>query len=173
VDLVLTSGGDSAQKLLDGRSLENLCEEALIRTMHFLQQTLGKNRKKWIWGLLHKYHFGHPGGKGPLASWLLNRGPYPAPGNGSTVNLSLYNPGHRGEAHLRYTVNTIPSLRMVADLSHPDRTYVVGPMGQSGQPGSPHYADMIDPWRKGELVPLPLSRDTVDKIAVHTLELCP
>jgi len=173
VDTVLTSGGDSAQKLLDGQSLESLCEQALTRAMRFLQRTLGKNREKWSWGLLHRYHFCHPGGRGHIASWLLNRGPYPAPGNGSTVNVSLYNPGHRGGSNMQYTVHTTPSLRMVADLSHPDRTYLIGPMGQSGQPGSRHYADMIDPWRKGELVPLPLSRDTVERIAVHTLELFP
>ena len=42
---------------------------------------------------------------------------------------------------------------MVVQLGKDNATkgYGVYPGGQSGNPGSPHYDDMIETWRKGEL----------------------
>lgn len=177
------SGSDSHKEILGDRSLETLCEESLKESIQFICRTLGKNRRKWSWGRLHTYLFMHPAGRGGnsssptwkarAASWLLNRGPYPAPGNGSTLNAAVFNPGHRGGFSSKFAAHTIPSLRMVADLSHMDRTYIIGPMGQSGQPGSRHYADMINPWLHGLLTPIPLTREEAEKIGRHTLKLYP
>ncbi len=60
-------------------------------------------------------------------------------GGGSVVNAT--------------TERTGPSWRMVVQLGKDNSTkgYGVYPGGQSGNPGSPHYDDMIETWRKGEL----------------------
>jgi acyl-homoserine lactone acylase PvdQ len=62
---------------------------------------------------------------------------------------------------------------MVVSLADKDATYIIGPMGQSGQPGNRHYADMIKPWIKGEFVQIPLKRETVEKGKKNRLVLIP
>jgi len=54
-----------------------------------------------------------------------------------------------------------------------DRTVVVGPMGQSGQPGHPHYDDMNTLWNEGGYIPFPFSRELIEDRAVATLFLGP
>jgi acyl-homoserine lactone acylase PvdQ len=45
-------------------------------------------------------------------------------------------------------------------------------MGQSGRPGSKHYADMMPLYLKGDLIRLPMSRNAVRNAAKkhHTIE---
>ncbi len=59
--------------------------------------------------------------------------------------------------------NIGPSWRMVVSLEEPVRAQVVYPGGQSGRPGHPHYADMLDAWAAGEYyqVRLELSHDAL------------
>lgn len=44
-----------------------------------------------------------------------------------------------------------PSWRMVVAVGPQPKAYGVYPGGQSGNPGSPHYQNMIETWRKGQL----------------------
>jgi acyl-homoserine lactone acylase PvdQ len=62
---------------------------------------------------------------------------------------------------------------MVVPLGDIDGMRVIMPLGQSGQPGHRHYDDMTDRWVRGDLVPLPLSRGAVEKIAKERLVLEP
>ena len=65
-----------------------------------------------------------------------------------------------GRAHLdnggnARTINSIkknhgPSWRMIVELGDTPRAFVVFPGGESGNPGSPHYADFLEKWTKGE-----------------------
>ena len=52
-----------------------------------------------------------------------------------------------------------PVYRMLADLGEPRRSRWQLTTGQSGQPGSPHYDDMIEGWRTGARTPS-ISRST-------------
>jgi penicillin amidase len=47
-----------------------------------------------------------------------------------------------------------PSWRMVVDLSGQPRGYGIYPGGQSGNPGSPHYAEFVADWAAGKHYPL-------------------
>lgn len=54
-----------------------------------------------------------------------------------------------------YTVNALkkdhgPSWRMIVQMSNPIEAYGVYPGGQSGNPGSRHYDDFINPWLNGK-----------------------
>jgi penicillin amidase len=44
-----------------------------------------------------------------------------------------------------------PSWRMVVELGPTPRAYGIYPGGQSGNPGSPYYLNLLDKWEKGEL----------------------
>ena len=74
---------------------------------------------------------------GSLKAWSKND--VKIGGGGSVVNAT--------------TERTGPSWRMIVQLGKDNTTkgYGVYPGGQSGNPGSPHYDDMIETWRKGEL----------------------
>jgi len=47
-----------------------------------------------------------------------------------------------------------PSWRMVVELGEEIRAWGVIPGGQSGNPGSPYYDNLVDEWAEGEYVPL-------------------
>ena len=66
-----------------------------------------------------------------------------------------------------------PSFRAVYDLADLDGNQVALATGQSDHLGSPHYDDFIGPWRRGELVPLVLSRARVEELAESRLVLAP
>jgi penicillin amidase len=45
--------------------------------------------------------------------------------------------------------------------------------GLSGQPGSPHYGDLLAPWAEGKYFPLLFSREKVEAAAKERLVLVP
>lgn len=65
--------------------------------------------------------------------------------------------GHKSAANAINRTNG-PSWRMIVELGDPVRGYGVFPGGQSGNPGSRHYDDMVDAWAKGEYYDLLLLR---------------
>ncbi len=58
-----------------------------------------------------------------------------------------------------FEVSNISSLRIIADMAPGEITGMVSmPMGQSGQPLSPHFDDQIIPWIEGNYYPLYLNQ---------------
>src|SRR4029077_857563 len=53
-----------------------------------------------------------------------------------------------------YQQTTGASYRQIIDLSDWDRSVATSVPGQSGQPASPHYGDLLPLWAKGEYFPL-------------------
>jgi penicillin G amidase len=65
------------------------------------------------------------------------------------------------------------SYREVFDLSDWDNSLAINVPGQSGQPGSPHYDDLLPLWRTGQYFQLAYSRGAVDAVTTDVLELEP
>ena len=63
--------------------------------------------------------------------------------------------------------------RHVLDLADWDRGLATSAPGQSGQPGSPHYGDLLPLWAAGKYFPLAFSRKKVEDVMRHHLELRP
>jgi penicillin amidase len=143
-------------------------EKALVQAMKFCEGRMGRDRRKWSWGRLHRHVFRHPGATNKLTEMLLNPRPSPASGDNNTLNVSWY-----VSTLDTYDVVTIPSMRMVTSLGDIDSLRIVGPLGQSGQPGHSHYEDLNPLWLSGNHVPLPLSRPAAEKIAKDRLNLSP
>jgi penicillin amidase len=61
---------------------------------------------------------------------------------------------------------------MIVDLSNWSNSLAVFATGQSGQPGSKHFNDMLPLWIKGEYNPLLYTQSDIDarKEAVLTLQ---
>jgi penicillin amidase len=112
---------------------------------------LGPDPEQWQWGRLHTltFHHGFGHGRHPLARALaamldLNRGPYPAPGDGMTVNLAAFSLAEP------FAAVAGPSYRQVVDLGRPEASRWIVAGGASGDPRSPHYADQLPRWLRGE-----------------------
>jgi penicillin G amidase len=56
-----------------------------------------------------------------------------------------------------------PSWRMIVSLDEPVRAWGIYPGGQSGNPASPHYIDMVDNWAAGEYFELNFLKSKDDK----------
>lgn len=126
-------------------------EQALMRIWSDLAPRFGNRPEKWNWGRYHTLYYRHPGAITGLTSWLLNRGPWPAGGDWTTVNVCGYsltvNPGE---------TTTIPSMRFIASLADKDGNLICLPLGQSGRPGNKFYDDFAPKYRKGRYVPFPM-----------------
>ena len=65
------------------------------------------------------------------------------------------------------------SYREIFDLANWDRSVGINVPGQSGQPGSKHYDDLLPLWSKGQYFPLNYSRTAVDAATTDVLLLVP
>ena len=149
-------------------SAADILEAALAASVKRLRRSCGANINNWCWGRLHRITHHHAGATGWFSRLLLDRGPYPIGGETNTVNAAVFN---RADEH--FDVLVYPSARIIMPLGDFDRTVVVGPMGQSGQPGHPHYDDMNTLWNEGGYIPFPFSRELIEDRAVATLFLGP
>ncbi len=140
------------------RSLRDALEE--------LRSRLGPDMSRWSWGRLHTVSFSHALGKGPLAR-VLSRGPFPLGGDHNTVAQAAYDPAVPYAAGL-----SIPSYRQIVDLANLGNSLSMHTTGQSGQPGSRHYADMIGSWRRIEYHPMLFERAAIlaESEGILTLE---
>ena len=119
---------------------------ALDRALEELASRYGADMNRWRWGLAHPAEFRHP---------LLSRIPVfdrlvalsiPADGGIYTLNrggFSVSNP------ETPYRDVHGPGLRMIVDLAEPGAARFMVVPGQSGNPVSPHYGDLVEPWRDG------------------------
>jgi penicillin amidase len=65
------------------------------------------------------------------------------------------------------------SFRAVWDIGNWDAGGIDLPLGESGEPGSPHYTDGVPAWLHHDLTPLPFSSAAVTRAATGTLTLTP
>ena len=154
-----------------GQNPEAARDALLLKTLQVAEQKLsaklGPDPKNWTWGQLHRVSFPHPlAGIVPAANALFDRGPIPRPGDGSTVNATYFGGGSFDQL-------AGASYREIFDLSDWDNGLGINVPGQSGQPGSPHYDDLLPLWAHGQYFPLRFSKQTVDLETTDVLELRP
>jgi penicillin amidase len=89
-------------------------------------------------------------------------------GDHNTVAAAAYDPAAPYATGL-----AIPSYRQIVDLSDLGNSVCVHTTGQSGQPGSRHFADMIDLWRRVEYHPMLFDREAILAQSEGTLTLKP
>ena len=134
---------------------DGLAARALRSAMDELGRRQGADPATWRWGAVHRITFSHPLG-GAIPFGLLAIGPFERPGDDDTVNDAPY------DFARPYELRSHASLRTVVDLADIDSSRSVLPTGQSGQPGARFWGDQTQLWLRGELKPMPLSRDRLD-----------
>jgi penicillin amidase len=109
-----------------------------------LTARLGADMTTWTWGLLHTLAQPHFLSKRGDLGQLMDLSGKPCGGDNQTVNS--------GTADANWAAALGAGFRMVAEMSDGDAgLWMTEVAGVSGQPGSPHYGDQIDPWAAGEL----------------------
>ncbi len=132
---------------------------ALQAAVGDLEKALGADRSKWQWGKLHTIQFEHP-----LRAKQFDRGPIGRPGDGNTVNAASGN-------NFKQTAGA--SYRQIFDLADWDRSVMTNVPGESGDPSSPHYSDLIEGWAAGQYHPMPYTRKAVEAATVERIHLMP
>jgi penicillin amidase len=152
--------GDEPEKKRD-----ELLRSALATAVPKVKKRLGDDPEKWAWSKLHTAPFRHPlAGLGPEYDKAFSLGPVPRPGDGLTPNATSIDLA-------TYQQIAGATYRHVLDLADWDRGLATSAPGQSGQPGSPHYADLLPLWAEGEYFPLAFSRAKVEEVMKHRLWL--
>ncbi|MGH2461802.1 MAG: penicillin acylase family protein [Chloroflexota bacterium] len=116
--------------------------ESARQAVKLVIESVGADAENWRWGNVHRARFRHPLSNEATAE-RFDVGPAGTSGTYDTVrNTGLgAAPTFAAESGAEY--------RLVVDLADPDRLWATQNIGQSGQPGSPHYADQFDDWLSG------------------------
>jgi penicillin amidase len=131
-----------------------------------MEKLQGPEPARWSWGQLHKVRFRHPLDQVPDAAAVMDLGRVARPGDEYTVNATGYPEDSFDQV-------SGASYREILDLADWDHSVAVNVPGQSGQPGSPHYSDLLPLWSEGKYFPLVYSREAVEREATDRLVLEP
>jgi penicillin amidase len=131
-----------------------------------LTGTFGPEVAGWTWGNWHRLPLRHVlSARGDLGE-LLDRGGGPVAGDVTTVCNTGYESDGRANAGAGY--------RMITDLStSPPEMLAVDCQSQSGNPGSPHYADQFSSWLRGDYHVISLDPVSAKQTAAATQTLFP
>lgn len=127
-----------------GETCETRLSEALDTALDELRRSHGDEMAQWQWGRAHIAYFPNAVFERVplLRDWL--RVTIPTPGGYDTVN--------RGPSTIRddeapYEQRFGAGLRIITDMAAPQDSQMMIAPGQSGNPLSPHYADLLARWR--------------------------
>jgi penicillin G amidase len=135
---------------LEGSRRMALSEAALVAAVENLRRTLGQDHTGWRWGRIHRSEFPHS---------LVSAYDLPAverSGGGGSVIAA-----------------TGATFREIVDFADLDNSRATSTPGQSGQPGSPFYGNLLPLWGNQEFFPLLYTRQAVEARTTHRLTLRP
>jgi len=159
---------DDASLLPDGLTWPAALANALTEAVDYLRRELGDDVAGWRWGSLHRCAPRHPlGALDPAGAAALDPPSVELGGEGDTV-WSAAHPAGFG-----FGVTTASVARYVYDLADWERSRWVVPLGASGDPSSPHFADQQAAWATGELIPMRYAWDAIAAAAASTTTLLP
>jgi len=147
----------------DPRVADLLIGPALGEAWREASRQMGSDPAAWAWGAIHKSTWEHPLASTPARREVFNLPDAPRSGDGNT-------PMATGNGS-RQTAGA--SFREVIDLADWDRSTVINVPGQSGQPGSRFYGNLLPLWAAEQYHPLPFSREAVAKNTAARLVLTP
>jgi penicillin amidase len=141
---------------------------SLQEAVDWLRKELGPDMGSWQWGRIHRAIFPHAMGLQKPLDEVFNRGPLAVGGDEDTPCAAAFAPEEPYDNKA-----WAPGFREIVDLSDLSRSLFMVPPGQSGHLASPHYADLAEPWARGEYVPMLWTREQVEREAEGRLELTP
>lgn len=116
----------------------------------------GPDESNWRWDGVFRARFMHPLAAAPLIGGQFLVEPKGVNGSGQTPNVGPY-----------------VSMRHIASPGNWDATRFVIPLGQSGDPKSPHFRDQFEAWNSGTPAVFPFSSAAVANAAKTTVTYRP
>jgi penicillin amidase len=128
----------------DRQTCDSRLAEALDTALDQLRQAYGSEMAQWQWGRAHIAYFPNAVWERVpmLRDWL--RVKIPTPGARDTINVGpseITDPEHPFEQRFG------AGLRIITDMAAPGEARMMITPGQSGNPLSGHYADLLRRWR--------------------------
>jgi len=142
---------------------------ALDKALAYLSDRFGDDINSWRWGDAHiAYHQHQPFGYIPVLNKMFDR---KIPSNGGPYTVDRGNTNLKDkDAHLHLHGS---AYRAVYDLQRPERSGYMINTGQSGNPFSYYYDNLMPLWRDGELISIPTDPVDYNRISVGTVVLKP
>ena len=147
-DFIRRLGDGSLPDAPYGFETGDLVENAFKAGIDYLVGRFGDEPGKWRWGDLHKTGHIHPlTGAFPGSTEQLNPPKVETSGD-SDVPFASGSP-----TPAEFAIKTGPINRYIHDPSNWSNGRWIVPLGSSGHPGSPHFADQQEMWAKIETIP--------------------
>ncbi|MDA1188836.1 MAG: penicillin acylase family protein [Chloroflexi bacterium] len=134
--------------------------EALKEGVAMLTKRHGEDMASWTWGKVHYTRPRHTLSVSfPQAVALLDPPTVPIGGDGDTPQAATFSPQEP------FVLTSTSVARYIFDTSDWEKSRWVVPLGASGHPGSPHYADQARTWGNVEDIPMTYDWATVQQQA--------
>lgn len=130
--------------------------DASARTSLADPKRFGPDPSGWTWGRVFQSRFPHPLAAAPLIGAQFTIPAVGINGSGQTPN-----------------VGSAVSMRHIASPGNWDATRHVIPLGQSGDPKSPHFRDQFEAWRTGTPLIFPFTKTAVAAAANSVMIMTP
>ncbi len=165
--LVTGLGGFGILRMMEEPGGADIVSATLIAAYDETGSILGTDPSRWRWGDLHHIQFRHPLqslATGDLADAMQYK-VYSRGGSGNTTNNTRFDQD--------FMVTGGASYRMVVDVGNWDAATMTNAPGQSGDPRSPFYDNLLEGWAKDGSFPLIYSRAQVEAHKIITIKLTP
>ncbi|GAB3993915.1 penicillin acylase family protein [Spirosoma daeguense] len=146
---------------------DTLLLNSLDKAVAELTERLGADMNDWNYGQRKNKHIivTHPlsGMVDEAMRQKINLGPAIRGGYGETVNATSFSLNQTHGA----------SFRILVDTENWDKTLGINMPGQSGEPDSPHYADLFPLWVENGYFPVFFSKEKIKIVTESTIQLQP
>ncbi len=159
---------DDESMLPPGRSWDGVLSDALGTAVSELTRRLGPDMSGWRWGEVHHTKPVHPLSESfPETGGLLDPPQVPMGGGFETPQAGSFSAGDK------FVITGLSVNRYIHDPSDWTNSRWVSPLGASGHPGSPHFADQAPIWGAVETIPQLWDWNEIEARAETTQELSP
>lgn len=146
---------------------DQFLSEAFARGVEYLENMLGDDLNNWKYGQEKFKHTYMTHSLGEVVNeenrMKLDLGPLPRGGNSYTVNSTSGNNKQGSGA----------SFRMIVNTGDWDAAIATNGPGQSGNPESPFYSNLFEPWAQDQYFPVYFSRSKIESVTVQKTFLNP
>ena len=147
---------DDRSLLAEGDTWAAAISRALTRAAAMLFGRLGDDPDAWVWDRVHRAVPRHTlSAAHPELNGLLDPPSIPHSGDGDTPLQGGYSPATFA------TVTSLSVARYSYDTANWGDSLWVVPLGSSGHPGSRHYNDQSETWRRVQMVPMRWDWDAI------------
>lgn len=141
---------------------------AFRRAVGFLTEAFGPDVEAWRWGDAHAARHEHRVFTGtplePFFDLVIEKG-----GDAFTVAAARFDMAR--ERPFEQIAGA--TFRAIYDLENLDRSRFIHTTGQSGNPVSPHYRDLLEPFAQGQYLSMTTNRRDIERGSIGRLTLLP